>query len=115
MKTQEKTIRRTRRQARVRAKVSGTAARPRLSIFRSNTRIVAQIINDEAHATLAAVSTDTMKAKTPRERAIEAGAALATRAKELGVDAVVFDRGGYLYEGNIKALADAAREAGLTF
>jgi len=115
METQEKTLRRTRRKNRVRAKVVGTAARPRLAIFRSNTQITAQLIDDDANVTLAAVSTAKQKGKTQKERSIAAGAAMAEAAKAKKVEKVVFDRGGYLYAGNIRAFADAAREAGLTF
>ena len=115
MDTKEKTLRRLRRRNRVRAKVAGTAARPRLAIFRSNTQITAQLIDDEAGTTLAAVSTAKQAGKTQGERAVAAAKALAEAAKGKGIAAVVFDRGGYLYTGNIKAFADAAREAGLTF
>ncbi len=115
MDTKEKTIRRTRRHNRVRAKVAGTASRPRLSIFRSNTQIVAQLIDDEKMNTIASVSTKTQKGKTQGERSIEAGTEIAKVAKEKGVETVVFDRGGYLYTGNIKAFADAARKEGLIF
>jgi large subunit ribosomal protein L18 len=115
MKTNTKQGRRERRHRRVRAKVSGTAARPRLSIYKSNTRIVAQIIDDERGVTLAAVSSLEEKAKTPRERAEMAAATLAKRAGEKGVKAVVFDRGGFQYLGTVKAFADAARKAGLDF
>lgn len=115
MDTREKTLRRTRRRNRVRAKISGTAKRPRLSIFRSNTQISAQLIDDEKNVTLAAVSTAKQKGKTPLERSAAAGAAIAEAAKGKKISEVVFDRGGYLYTGNIKAFADAAREAGLKF
>ena len=115
MVTREKTLRRNRRRNRVRAKVSGTAARPRLAIFRSNTQITVQLIDDESNTTLAAVSTAKQSGANPREKSIAAGAAIAKVAKEKGIEQVVFDRGGYIYMGNIKALADAAREAGLTF
>lgn len=114
MDTQEKTLRRTRRRNRVRAKVSGTAARPRLSVFRSNTQITAQLIDDEANTTICSVTTAKRKG-TPRERSIEAGSALAEAAKGKKVAEIVFDRGGYLYTGNIKAFADAVRDAGLKF
>jgi large subunit ribosomal protein L18 len=106
---------RERRHRRVRAKVAGTEVRPRLSIFKSNTRIIAQIIDDTAGRTLVAVSSSEEKAKTPRERAEAAAATLAKRAKEKGVTAVVFDRGGFQYLGTVKAFADAARAAGLKF
>lgn len=106
---------RDRRHRRVRAKVRGTDERPRLSVFKSNTRLVAQIINDDAGTTLAAISSATEKGKTPRERAEAAAAALAKAAGAKGVKKVVFDRGGYQYTGTIKAFADAARAAGLEF
>lgn len=110
-----KTQQRERRHRRVRAKVAGTEERPRLSIFKSNTRIVAQIINDEKGITIAAVSSASEKGKTPRERAEVAAEALAAAATKKGVKKVVFDRGGYQYLGTIKAFADAARKAGLDF
>ena len=115
MKTLNKTEQRERRHRRVRAKVVGTADRPRLSIFKSNTRIVAQLINDDAGVTLAAVSSSEAKGKTPREKAEAAAASLAKSAGAKGVKKVVFDRGGYQYLGTIKAFADAARSAGLEF
>lgn len=104
-----------RRHVRVRARVSGTAEKPRLAIFKSNTRVVAQIIDDERSITLAAVSSSTEKAKTPRERAEAAAKTLAGLAQKKGITKVVFDRGGFLYTGTIKAFADAARAAGLIF
>ena len=103
------------RHNRVRAKVVGTAARPRLSIYKSNTRVVAQIIDDESGKTLAAVMSSAEKGKTPRERAEQAAATLAKKAGQIGVKAVVFDRGGFQYAGTIKAFADAARQSGLEF
>ncbi len=106
---------RTRRHKRVRAKVIGTSARPRLSIYKSNTRLTAQIIDDLKGVTLAAVSSLNEKGKTPRERAEQAAATLAKAAGEKGVKAVVFDRGGFQYLGTVKAFADAARAAGLEF
>lgn len=115
MKKLTSTEQRTRRHRRVRSKVSGTAERPRLSVFKSNTRLVAQIIDDERGVTLAAVSSSSEKAKTPRERAIASAQSLAKAAGEKGVKKVVFDRGGFRYIGTIKAFADAAREAGLEF
>jgi large subunit ribosomal protein L18 len=93
----------------------GTAARPRLSIFRSNTRIVAQLIDDEAMKTIIAISSDKEKGKTPKERAESAAVTLAKSAQEKGIKAVVFDRGGFLYLGTVKAFAEAARTAGLVF
>lgn len=110
-----KTIRRERRHRRVRARVIGSAERPRLSVYKSNTRIIAQIIDDARGVTLAAVSSSAHKGKTPRERAELAAAALAKQASAKGVKAVVFDRGGFQYVGTLKAFADAARAAGLEF
>lgn len=106
---------RRRRHRRVRAKIVGTAAMPRLSIYKSNTRIVAQIIDDARGATIAAVSSFEEKGKTPRERAENAAATLAKRAGEKGINKVVFDRGGFQYLGTVKAFANAARAAGLMF
>ncbi len=110
-----KTQRRDRRHVRVRAKVAGTAERPRLSVYKSNTRVVAQIIDDERGVTIAAVSSSEEKGKTPRERAEMAAATLAKKAAEKKVTKVVFDRGGFQYLGTLKAFADAARAAGLIF
>lgn len=115
MNTLTKHEQRERRHRRVRARVSGTAERPRLSVFKSNTRLVAQIIDDEAKKTLAAVSSSSEKGKTPRERAEAAAKTLAAAAQAKGVAKVVFDRGGFQYTGTIKAFADAARAAGLEF
>ena len=110
-----KAAQRDRRHRRVRAKVIGTQVRPRLSVYKSNTALYAQIIDDDARVTIVAVSSKTEKAKTPRERAEMAAATLAKKAGEKGVKAVVFDRGGFQYVGTIKAFADAARAAGLEF
>jgi len=108
---------RLRRHRRVRSKITGTAARPRLAVYRSNARIYAQVIDDASgHTLVAASSLDKDVAGSKRaEQAALVGKLLAERAKEAGVQAVVFDRGGYLYHGRVKALADAAREAGLEF
>ena len=106
---------RNRRHNRVRARVEGTSERPRLCIYKSNTRLVAQLIDDEKGSTLMAVSSADEKGKTPRERAEKAAETLAKRAQEKGVKAVVFDRGGFQYLGTIKAFADAARKGGLQF
>ena len=106
---------RLRRHRRVRSKISGTAERPRLAVYRSNLRIYAQLIDDDAGRTLAAASSldkDVAGAKRS-EQAGMVGKLVAERAKGAGVATVVFDRGGYLYHGRVKALADAAREAGL--
>ena len=108
---------RLRRRRRVRAKVRGTAERPRLSVFRSNRGIQAQVIDDVAGHTLAAVNwtEGDLKELKSMDQAKRAGELLAERAKAAGVETVVFDRGGYRYHGRVKALADGAREAGLTF
>ena len=110
---------RQRRQRRVRKKVTGTTARPRLSVFRSNRHISAQIIDDENGLTVAAASTsetdlrDTTTSK--KDAASKVGTLLAERAQAAGVESVVFDRGGNKYHGRVAALADAARAAGLKF
>src|SRR3954453_8267487 len=102
---------------RVRAKITGTAERPRISVFRSNRGVFAQLIDDTSGRTLAAVNwtEDDLKTLPRMEQATRAGALLAERAKAAGVDTAVFDRGGYRYHGRVKALAEGAREAGLTF
>jgi large subunit ribosomal protein L18 len=108
---------RLRRRRRVRAKVRGTAERPRLSVFRSNKGVQAQVIDDVAGHTLAAVSWTEAELKSlgTMDQAKKAGELLADRAKAAGVETVVFDRGGYRYHGRVKALADGARENGLRF
>ena len=108
---------RLRRHRRVRSKVVGTAERPRLAVYRSNRGIAAQVIDDTAGRTLAAASSqDKSLAKAKRAEAPAAvGKLVAERAKDAGIATVVFDRGGYLYHGRVKALADAARENGLEF
>jgi len=108
---------RLRRRRRVRAKVRGTAERPRLSVFRSNRGIGAQLIDDVAGHTVAAVNWTEGDLKTLKamEQATKAGGLLAERAKAAGVESAVFDRGGYRYHGRVKALAEGAREGGLTF
>lgn len=113
--TSFKTLRRERRHRRVRAKVMGTAERPRLTIYKSNTQVIAQVIDDERGMTLASVISIKEKGKTPGERAVAAGKSIAKAAQEKGVKRVVFDRGGFGYTGSIKAFADAARAAGLEF
>ena len=108
---------RRRRHFRVRKSVHGTEGRPRLAVFRSNRYIYAQVIDDEAGRTLAAASSQepALRSKSLTvETAAEVGTLVAARAKEAGVDTVVFDRGGFKYHGRVKALADAAREGGLT-
>jgi large subunit ribosomal protein L18 len=108
---------RLRRHRRVRVKVTGTPARPRMAVYRSNRTISAQLIDDEAGRTLAAASSlDKALAKVSRAEAPAAvGKLVAERAAKAGIATVVFDRGGYLYHGRVKALADAARENGLEF
>jgi len=103
--------------SRIRQKLSGTAERPRLNVFRSLNHIYAQVIDDASGTTLASASTLALKARTGGNiaAATEIGKTIAERAREKGVRKVVFDRGGFLYHGRIKALADAAREAGLEF
>ena len=115
MKTLSKSEKRIRRHTRVRARVMGTEARPRLTVFKSNTRLVAQLINDDAGTTIVAADSRAEKAATPRERAEKAAATIAKLAIGKGVKKVVFDRGGFQYMGTIKAFADAARAAGLEF
>jgi|SRR5947207_1634989 large subunit ribosomal protein L18 len=107
---------RGRRHRRVRVRVDGTAQRPRLSVYRSLHHVYAQLIDDRTGRTLAAASTVNLKTgKNDVPAAQAVGKAIADKAKQSGVTAVVFDRGGFLYHGRIKALADAAREAGLEF
>jgi large subunit ribosomal protein L18 len=108
--------RRLKRRRRVRAKVSGTAVRPRISVFRSNRGLSAQLIDDDAANTLAAVNwfeADLGKLDKA-ERAKRAGELLAERAKAAGISEAVFDRGGYQYHGHVRAFAEAIREAGIT-
>ena len=109
---------RERRHRRIRGKVAGTAVRPRLAVFRSNKGIFAQLIDDESGRTIAGASWLGLKKSfkgNKSEQAAEVGKALAEAAKQAGIEAVVFDRGGYLYHGRVKALADGAREGGLRF
>lgn len=102
------------RHRRVRAKISGTKERPRLAVFKSNRYISAQLIDDEGAHTLAAAHGKGFPGSLSAQ-SVAVGKAIADAAKKLGVSTVVFDRGGYLYAGQVKALAEAAREAGLTF
>ncbi len=111
-------VARHRRHTRVRKRVNGTASRPRLAVFRSNKYIYAQVIDDGTGRTLAAASSlegDLRAKNLTVETASEVGKLVAERAKEAGIEAVVFDRGGFPFHGRIKALADSAREAGLEF
>jgi large subunit ribosomal protein L18 len=101
--------------SRIRQKLAGTSERPRLNVYRSLNHIYAQVIDDQTGATLVEASTIKMKTGGNVAAAKEIGKTVAERAVEKGIKAVVFDRGGYLYHGRIKALADAAREAGLEF
>lgn len=111
-----RTDRRIRIKAHIRHKVSGTAQKPRLTVFRSNTQIYAQVIDDVQGATLASASSLGIKDKmTKTEQAAKVGALVAQAAVEAGITEVIFDRNGYLYHGRVKQLADAAREAGLKF
>jgi large subunit ribosomal protein L18 len=117
MTTSTKPAARLRRRRRVRAKITGTAERPRLSVFRSNRGIQAQLIDDAQGHTVAAVTWTEAELKKlgPMEQAKRAGELIAERAKAAGVEGCVFDRGGYRYHGKVKALADGAREGGLRF
>ena len=104
-----------RRKTRIRAKISGTAERPRMAIFKSHKYLYAQLINDDKGTTLAAFDSKKAKSKTPVERAKEVGIEIAKLAKAANITKVVFDRGGYIYTGKVKMVADAAREGGLQF
>ena len=121
MMTHEKSRKLERRKRRVRQRIFGVPARPRLNVFRSKSHIYAQIIDDTSGRTLAAASTldadlrTSLKSNKPIDAAKAVGQLLASRAKAANVDAVVFDRGGRLYHGRIKALAEASREGGLKF
>ncbi|MEN6620328.1 MAG: 50S ribosomal protein L18 [Smithella sp.] len=112
---------REKREKRVRGKIAGTQEKPRLSVFRSDRHIYAQAINDAKGTTLATASTlskdlaEKIKGKKKTEVAKEVGKLIATRLQTLGVEKVIFDRGGFLYHGRVKALADGARESGLKF
>ena len=112
----QKIARRLKIKASIRTKVSGTAERPRLTVFRSNSQIYAQVIDDTKGVTLASASSLGIKDKmTKSEKAALVGKAIAEAAKKAGVNEVVFDCNGYLYHGRVQSLADAAREAGLQF
>lgn len=113
-KSQYKVEKRAGRHARIRAKVSGTAVRPRLAVYKSNTAIYAQLINDESGVTLGAADSRKVKGTTS-VGAVTVGTAIAEQAKKAGITAVVFDRGGFKYQGIVAALADAARAGGLQF
>lgn len=119
MATDKKVIRRQKLRWRIRAKVRGTAAKPRLSVFRSNKDIYAQLIDDVAGVTIASANSKQKEIAamtgTKVEKSMSVGKALAQKAVALGVDTCIFDRGGYLYHGRVKAIADGAREGGLKF
>jgi large subunit ribosomal protein L18 len=109
--------RRLKRRRRVRAKVHGSAERPRISVFRSNRGVFAQLIDDDAGRTIAAVqwTEAELRSLKPMDQAKKAGELLAQRAKAEGIDSAVFDRGGYQFHGRVAALAEGAREGGLNF
>lgn len=119
MRTSEKLQRRQNIRYRIRRKIAGTAAKPRLSVFRSNTDIYVQLIDDDNAKTLASASSKDKDLAAQKVTKIEksklVGQAIATKAKELGLETVVFDRGGNLYHGRVKAVAEGAREGGLVF
>ncbi len=110
-----KIARRNKIKTRIRGKISGTAERPRMSVFRSNKGIYVQLIDDLAGRTLVAASSKGLEGGTKIEVAAKVGAEIAKKAMENGITTVVFDRNGYLFHGRVKSLADAAREAGLKF
>ncbi|MCI5050694.1 MAG: 50S ribosomal protein L18 [Candidatus Pacebacteria bacterium] len=114
-KSEYTTMKRKRRHAKVRAKVQGTSERPRLTVFRSNKNIYAQVIDDSQSVTLAQANDLKETKGTKQEKATAVGKAIAEAAKAKGVESVVFDRAGYLFAGRVKALAEGAREAGLKF
>ena len=118
VKKTDRKMERTRRHARVRRKISGTAERPRLCIYRSNTNLYVQVIDDVAGNTLVSASTLDKEVKTKhanKEAAKELGTLIAKKALDKKIETVVFDRGGYIYHGVVKELAEAAREGGLKF
>ena len=122
MASKDKSNARDRRKRGIRGRISGDESRPRLTVFRSNQHIYAQVVNDIDAKSLASVSTKTKElsaqlaeAKSKVERANIVGRAIAASCKSAGIEAVVFDRNGYLYHGRVKALAEGAREAGLQF
>lgn len=119
MNSKAKTARRQNIRFGIRKKINGTAAKPRLSVFRSNTEIYAQLIDDVNGQTLAAASSKeksiAAQKGTKAEKSKLVGSAIAAKANELGLKEVLFDRGGYLYHGRVKAVADGAREGGLKF
>jgi large subunit ribosomal protein L18 len=119
MRTSAKTTRRQNIRYRIRRKIAGTAQKPRMSVFRSNKDIYVQLIDDDAAVTIASASSRdkdiAAQTGTKIEKSKLVGQAVARKAKDLGIEAVVFDRGGYLYHGRVKSVADGAREGGLVF
>jgi large subunit ribosomal protein L18 len=119
MSQDQKVIRRQKLRWRIRTKIHGTAQKPRLSVFRSNTEIYAQLIDDNTGTTLASASSrekDIVAAGGVKvAKSLNVGKAIAQKAKALGIEACIFDRGGYLYHGRVKSVADGAREGGLKF
>ncbi len=113
--TTKKEQRRVKIKYRVRNKISGTAARPRLTVFRSNKQIYVQVINDETSSTLVSASSLGFEAMPKKEQAAKVGEAVAAKAIAAGITEVVFDRNGYLYHGRVKEVADGARKGGLKF
>jgi len=113
-KTIQKQNTRMRRHARIRSRVIGSASKPRLAVFRSNRYIYAQLIDDETNKTIASVDSRKAKGANPIERATSVGTTIAELAKKAGVETAVFDRGGFKYQGAVAAIADGAREAGIT-
>lgn len=113
--TTKKEQRRINIKYRVRNKITGTAERPRMSVFRSNKQIYVQIINDENASTLVSASSLGMEAMPKKEQAAKVGESVAKKALEAGITTVVFDRNGYLYHGRVKEVADGARKGGLKF
>ena len=117
MAKNKKQVRRTRTKLRIRKKIKGTAERPRLSVYRSNRHVYAQIIDDVSGHTIASASSfvGDIGGESPLDRSKEVGKQLADKAKGAGVERIVFDRNGYKYHGRVKALAEGAREGGLIF
>lgn len=115
MDTKIKKLQRDRRRKRIRAKVFGESKKPRLSVFRSNKYISAQLIDDSKGVTLASATSKNIKGKSVLDKARAVGASIAEQAKAKKISSAVFDRGGYLYTGSVSAVADGAREAGLKF
>jgi large subunit ribosomal protein L18 len=114
-KNKAKQIKRNRRHGRIRSEISGAVSRPRINVFRSNTGMFLQMIDDVIGKTLVSVSTKEVKAEGKMNQSFEAGKLIAQKAKQAGIEKAVFDRGGYKYHGRVKAAADGAREGGLDF